>query len=105
MKRGFEIDSETINVHGDVLDLKMEWKSLRVKLTSALKMTEWGRLAIRRPTVFEGLQGCQIDTKMHRKFLSSLPHYEMVLLVRIWSGCALTKAHKHTIRHEEDPLL
>ena len=44
-----------------------------------------------------------IDVKLHKKFLSTLLHYEMIILVRIWAGCALTKAHRHTLAEEVDP--
>ena len=103
-KQGFIIDHESLQIHGDLLPFHITWREFRPKLIEALKHVAWGRLALRRPLVFGGLNGLTIDLKMHRKLLSSVKSYEAIILCRLWSGAAMTRAHRHTLDSAFDPI-
>ena len=66
------------------IDLTKPWETIR---PPALKK--------RRPILFEGI--CELNVKQHRKLLRSLSSYQGSVMLRIWGGCALTRAHRNTI--------
>ena len=60
----------------------------------------WRQLVARRPKSFGGLT--DIAVHGHRKLLTSLDSYIQKILLRIWTGCALTQAHQHML-HPKEP--
>ena len=75
------------------------WSEIREKVIEEYKKLMIARLVARRPDVYDGQTS--LNHEKHVKFLKSLPSYAQVVITRIWSGCAMTGAHRHTINHEE----
>ena len=74
----------------------------RDALFKAYRLHTMSMLVERRPRVYGGLT--DIHMKAHQKILKLLPSYESVVLVRIWSGCPMTKSHKFTLKEVESPM-
>ena len=60
------------------------------------------KLAKRRPRVYEGI--ASVDVTQHKNLLREVSSYQASVLLRVWSGVAMTRAHKHTIMPQESPL-
>ena len=68
------------------------WAIVRSKILEHLKILQLTQLAERRPNTFGGMQTC--SCKAHRRFLMSKPDYEQAVLLKLWTGSAMTRA-KH----------
>ena len=103
-KLGVDLTPTQITIAGSLFYLRMDWKELRPRILKGLKSSSWNILATRRPGTYGGLEGRSINVNLHKKFLASLPPYVSKVLLRIWSGCALTRKHKHKIGMCESPI-
>ena len=98
---GWEYDGTHVITKVGELDLRKKWSWVREDFLVIAKRDSFRRLAARRPRVFEGIT--DVDLVFHRKLLQSVSPYQAALLCKIWSGSAMTRAHRHTISHEETP--
>ena len=76
------------------------WSVARKTLIAFLKMKEYSALAIRRPTIFTGLD--RVNEKQHQKLLRGLSHLDATIAVKIWSGSVMC-GHKRAQLHGGDP--
>ena len=83
------------------LSFRLPWPSIKARVMQAIKLFYCHKLAARRPRVHEGIDILQ--PKQHRRLLASMTTYAAMVMLRIWSGSALTRAHKHTIDATNDP--
>ena len=80
------------------LRLTQPWFLLKKIMLSKIKQKEWQRVAERKPTVFGGLTG--IHVKAHRKLLADVDPYKASVLLRLWTGAAMTKHKRAQILQE-----
>ena len=76
------------------------WAECRRSALQHIKSLQFASLQVRRPNTYSGLSSCCV--KQHRKLLKSLPSYEQGVLMKIWTGSAMTKA-KHATIDQSDP--
>ena len=75
------------------------WGECRKAALQHIKNLQFASLQMRRPNTYSGLSSC--CEKQHRKLLKSLPSYEQGVLMKIWTGSAMTKA-KHAVMEQAD---
>ena len=78
--RGFYLD-------GELPTATNTWSVCRKSLILFIKKKMAMSLAVRRPVLFEGLQGH--NEKHHAQFLRSLSHYDAACMLKIWSGAVM----------------
>ena len=59
------------------------------------RLAKYSALAIRRPAVYGGLT--DIDVKKHKAFIETLDAHSAGTVMRMWLGCATTRAHRRVI--------
>ena len=99
-----ELTPTEVQIDGSLFYLRTEWRELRPRLLKALKISAWTQLAARRPVVYGGLEAKSILISQHKKMLASLSPYDAKVLLRVWSGCALTRKHRFTIGQLDSPI-
>ena len=76
------------------------WERLKERSLMFYHATKLRALALRRPRVYEGLE--TIDTKQHERLLKKVHPYHAAVLIKVWTGAAMTGAHRKTIFPEHD---
>ena len=94
-KREILIEGRGISVGGALLPTHQPWYLCRVILVKHLKQIEFQKVARRRPNCFGGLS--TVSEKTHRKYLATLPEYKQGVLIRVWTGSAMTKEKANRI--------
>ena len=102
-KWNMELTPTEIQIDGNLFYLRTDWRELRPRILKALKISSWTQLAVRRPVVYGGLDSKSILISQHKRLLASLSPYEAKVLLRVWSGCALTRKHRFTIGQLDSP--
>ena len=90
-KLGIVLTHDRIFSEAFELRLGRTWESLKFFLLPHFRKHMIASLALRRPMLYEGLE--DVSVKRHKALLKSLNTYDASVLVRIWSGVALTLAH------------
>ena len=90
----WSLDLHYLQCHTHIM-LDQDWTMLSKSINRAYKESQYAVLAARRPRVFEGLTS--IDARFMRKILRGLGNFQAAILVRVWTGAALTASHKHTL--------
>ena len=71
------------------------WPTVKPKLVAFLKRVCFKALEMRRPPVFAGLKRLGVDVIQHRRLIDSLSSFDAKVIMRVWGGVALTRAHRH----------
>ena len=99
---GWELRDARIVVSEEVsLALGDEWGVLKERFTRAYNLWAMSKLERRRPSLYMGIQS--ISKKHHMKLLTKVGPYKASVLLRAWSGSAMTRAHRHTINRDISP--
>ena len=98
---GWTIDDKEIAIAHRTLPLSTSWQLLRPILARELKKASWQILAERRPRPFGELK--HIDVASRSKLLKQPPPYSATILLRVWCGCTVTRAHRSSVNKSVDP--
>ena len=102
-KMGWAIELPVLKMPGfNDIRLDRPWSSVRDKVMESFTLRAIRKLEERRPLSYGGLS--TISRKAHRKLLDKMPPYRAMTLVKVWTGCAMTRAHKHTVGGEESAM-
>ena len=97
---GITISFEGFQVGERWLPARELWFVARKVLMAHIKEGQAKKLAERRPFVFGGLTGW--NHKQHCRFLMASTPYHRMILLRLWSGAAMTQ-HKRQQLYAESP--
>ena len=98
---GWRFDGNLVITEVGEVDLRKKWSWVREDFVKVARRDAFGRLAKRRPRVYDGIS--VVDVTQHKKLLGEVSSYQASLLLRVWSGVAMTRAHKHTLMTQESP--
>ena len=79
----------------DKISLTLVGPELRDRVTVTYRRMCFMRLASRRPRIYLGLKDA--NSVEHAKYLKSLTSYQASTITRVWTGCAMTLAHRKTV--------
>ena len=96
IRLGWEVDLPLLKIPG-MNDTRLDrpWGSVRERIVDAYMCKARENLIMRRPALYGGLSG--ISRKAHKRMVKSLHPYRVMVLMKIWTGCAMTKSHKRTV--------
>ena len=81
--------------------LSRVWSEVREEIRETYRRSMMAAVVKRRPLLYEGLR--DLNHKEHRKFISSLSPHSASLILRVWSGAAMTASHAHTVGARDAP--
>ena len=97
-KMGILIEPDGFVCDGVSLRLTQPWFLQRKILLARIKLVAYRQVAMRRPNVFGGLES--IHTKAHRKLLNEVDPFRANVLVKLWTGAAMTRHKRAQITQE-----
>ena len=83
------------------INLRLPWATIRRTVMTGLKRFECSLLEKRRSPLYAGIGDLQ--PKPHRRLLAQLRPFDAAILLRIWGGSVLTRAHRHTVDPTVEP--
>ena len=76
------------------ISLSRHWSEIRFFVIAEFRAAMFRRVQERRPHVFDGLE--KMNPKDYKHVLRAMSPYQASVMVRIWTGCAMTAAHGAT---------
>ena len=84
---GWEIDGEEVRCEHESIAMRRQWSDFKKAITRNYRLLQWKLLSERR-TLYHGLS--QVNVKQHQKLLDSLSQYDTCVIIRVWTGAAMT---------------
>ena len=78
------------------------WPLFRETLQLHFRRATLNMAKVRRPITYAGLE--DIHVAKHMKLLADLNEHSASVLVRVWTGCAMTAKRKHMLDHSFSPM-
>ena len=95
---GAAFDGHIVITEVGEIDLRRKWSWAREEFVKVARKGSFRRLEERRPRVYEGLT--TVDVTQHKKLLREVSSYQASVLLRVWSGVAMTRElENQTIDH------
>ena len=91
-----------IFVDGQYVRWLVRWPLFRETLQLHFRRATLSMARVRRPITYAGLE--DIHVVKHMKFLADLPPHAASIIVRVWTGCAMTAKCKHMLDHAYSPM-
>ena len=102
-KIGLNLDRYYLFGYDMQVPLAWLWSVCRPLVLRLIKRANWIILEKRRPKLYSGIQNGWVREKSHSKLLESFDSYSAKVIMRVWSGVALTRLHQNTIDPSIDP--
>ena len=99
-KRGVNLTAEALEWGEDTLHLSRPWCVFKQKWRELCNQHALTSLAVRRPK-YAGLEN--LNWKLHRSYLKACSPYNAMTLLRIWSGCPMTRVLRHKWNSTNSP--
>ena len=89
-------------VDGTYVRWRVNWPLFKETLSRQFRRATLHMARTRRPVTYEGLEDIHIIC--HRKLLRELHPHAVTIMLRVWTGCAMTAKRKHLLDPAYSPM-
>ena len=97
-KQDIHVHSRHFIVDDRTYPVTWEWSFARFAIIKSTRRRALEKVALRRPNHFEGIG--ELSRKLMRKFCRQLSNWHAMILVKLWSGCAMRGSKRAVITSE-----
>ena len=94
-KQGWILNCDSLSALDSTIRMSLPWNQFKPAVIALHKKCAWRDVERRRPRLYAGIQ--PLDSAKMIKYLKSLLPYSASVMVKIWTGSIMTKAHRATI--------